>query len=109
MALATSVSGTGRLISSRFEGQGKQWYVRTELVDGDEVVNKHKISYTESRVVRKWYALTESAATTYLAAHPELNISVDCVNEQLGAYELTSEAIERTEVDHTITPIDEGT
>jgi hypothetical protein len=108
MALATSVTGPGRLISSQYEGMGKVWYFRTEKVDGEEVVNKHYVFFTESRVVRKWYALTESAATAYLAAHPELNISVDCVNEKLGAYELTTSAVERTEFKHTVTPITEG-
>jgi hypothetical protein len=108
MALATSVTGDGRLIDSLYIGTGKDRYTRTEVVDGDEVVNRHVIAYTESRETRKWYSVTESAATTYLAANPTKNVRITCTNEVIGAYDVTAETLVRTETEHTVSVIEEG-
>ena len=108
MALATSVTGTGKLISSGVDGSGSFSYITTQTVEGSPVRKNNTVSYTETRETRKWYALTESAATTYQDAHPSENPVVECTNEIIGAYSLTTETRTRTIVDIETTTITEA-
>ena len=105
MALATSVTGTGKLISSRIEGSGSFSYVSND----DGTLTNHSITYTDVRETRKWHALTLTACTNYQAAHPNDNTDVECVNEVIGAYELTTETVTRTVVAHSSAEISEAT
>ena len=99
MALATSVTGTGKLIESRIEGAGAFSYLRVHVsgVPGaeTETTKRHTVNYLETRKTHKWYALTQGAVEAYQAANPEKNAHGVCVNEILNAWELTSETVTR--------------
>lgn len=61
------------------------------MVGGVYVDGTYTAEYTESRITKKWYALTEGAVTAYIASNPAATMSASLVSEQMGAWELTVE------------------
>lgn len=101
MALATTVTGGGKLISGSTETGS---YSSPFGVSRDgETKRIITVYFTEVRAERKWYALTSGAIGSYIAAHPNANVSFTLVNEVTQAYEMTVTTIERTITQITIT------
>jgi hypothetical protein len=100
MALASSVSGTGKLISASNENGTYEYSVSSVDYDEDTETSTTRnylvtVSYTDERTERKWYALTAGAVTDYITANPTEQIQGTCVNEQLDAWEMTVTTVDR--------------
>ena len=91
MALASTVTGEGKTIAIDSNGGGTVKFMGRKMVEGVYVNGTYTAEYTESRIVKKWYALTEGAVTAYKAANHTATMSASLVNERTGAWELTVE------------------
>lgn len=93
MALANEVTGDGKLIaSSNEQGSYSQTYTRAS----DDTQRIRTTLFTDVRSERKWYALTESAVTTYITNNPTKTLAATCTNEVTNAWELTETSQVRT-------------
>jgi len=100
MALATTVDGYGLVVDGSREGSGQYSYTITSVDDSDIAEPKPTtyeitVFYAETRITRKWFALTLSAIETYIAGNPDKNVSWTCTNEILQSYDMTVSEIER--------------
>jgi hypothetical protein len=99
MALASTVSGDGTLVS--YEPDERAWYVA--------MASGGRTKYTETTVttVREWYALTEAAATTWANATRAAGESrkIDRVSKVSGGeYKAVSTIITKTYASEYIPP-----
>ena len=98
MALATTVDGYGLVVDGSREGSGQYSYTTTSVDNSDSAeptTYEITVFYTETRITRKWFALTLSAIETYIAGNPDKNVSWTCTNEILQSYDMTVSEIER--------------
>lgn len=93
MALAETVTGSGKTIAIDSIGGGTYTFTGRGMVGGVYVNGTYTTGYTESRITKKWYALAEGAITAYRAANPSAMMSASLVNERTGAWELTVETV----------------
>lgn len=101
MALATTVTGDGKVISGSTETGS---YSSPFEVSRDGKTKRIITTYfREIRTERKWYALTGGAIDSYIAANPTANVSFALVNEVTQAYEMTVITVSRTITQITIT------
>ena len=103
MALASTVSGDGKPIElSQEVGSVEMAFMR------GKVAKIRTIYYTESRIARKWYALTAAAIDTWAASHVTSNFTATCTNEILNAWELTVYETSRIITGWKVTDAPEG-
>ena len=101
MALATTVDGYGLVVDGSREGSGQYSFTSTSVDDPDiffdpkPTTYEITVFYTETRITRKWFALTLSAIETYIAGNPDKNVSWTCTNEKLQSYDMTVSEMER--------------
>ena len=113
MALATSVvSGAAIVIGGSTETGSYAKSVtrkKTDAETGKEVDTEFTLTtyYSETRTTKKWYALTLSACTAYIAANPTLQITYDLDNAATGGYTLTATTVARTVTGFTLLEVPE--
>lgn len=88
--LAETVTGSGKTIAID-SIQGTYTATGKEVIGGVNTDVSYTVSYTESRITKKWYALTEGAVTAYIASNPTATMSSNLVDERTGAWELIVE------------------
>lgn len=103
MALATTVTGTGKIIHAQREGDGNFNY----FTESGGTVTQHTVTYVDVRVTRKWYGLTLAACMEYVTANQDANTYYDLTNEALNSYELVTESVEREIVQHSTSEVSE--
>ena len=100
MALATSITGAGTLLSVQRE-KGTYNYTQTsthtdpETGEEEERTYKTTVWYTETRSEREWKAVTLSACETYAFMNPDVNVRYTLDNEVTQAYTLSRSIVER--------------
>jgi hypothetical protein len=107
MALSDTVTGAGKTVAIDNNGGGTYTFTGKGLSGGVYVDGTYTATYTESRITKKWYALSEAAITAYKTANPTAIMSASLVDERTGAWELTVEtATGRVITGSTFTPLE---
>jgi hypothetical protein len=97
MALATTVTGDGRVISRGNDMGSYSQTITSKKADGSTRTQILTVSYTDIRTERKWYALTEAAITTWESTNAATtNYTASCSNEITNAWELIVSTVTRT-------------
>lgn len=97
MALASSVSGDGKLLSHGNDMGSYSQTITSKRADGTTRTRILTTSYTDIRSERKWYALTEDAINTWVSANgATTNFTATRVNEVTNAWELVVQSVVRT-------------
>lgn len=108
MALATSVNESNwKLQSGGSNPDGYESTFQRKNADGTFTTKKLTVTYLETYAEYKHYALTASACTDYITAHPELALQYSRQNEFGEGYTLTKRLTARTNFSYSIIDVPE--